>query len=350
MVKLGENPEIKDSLNRLYGNDDIYGLLSRDAESGGLSHAYILEGPKGSGKKLLSLSLCAVMALSEKSGIGDAEKIINVKKIFGGICPDVNLLAPAQGKKTMGVDDVRNLRRMAYIKPNDLDFKAFIIDRCGDMTTQAQNALLKILEEPPASTYFFLLCENSASLLPTVRSRAPTIRMRIFTPEELGDYLVTVDERARKMSKNSPDDFAALTVGAGGAVGAALEMLDKQSVRGENVRENVILCCRDLFGGKAADVYRAAMSMPSKRDELLDFLSLLRSALRDCIALKSGVFDDMLFGSADKLDELSKKMTVSRIISVDILTERLADNISANVNVANAKLDFAANCCARLGI
>ena len=81
-------------------------------------------------------------------------------------------------RKTLGVEAIRAITDSIYIAPNDLEVRIYLIPEADTMTPQAQNALLKTLEEPPSGVYFFLLSENSANLLQTISSRAPSIKMQ----------------------------------------------------------------------------------------------------------------------------------------------------------------------------
>ncbi|MDP4108721.1 MAG: hypothetical protein Q8878_01715, partial [Bacillota bacterium] len=98
-----------------------------------------------------------------------------------GVHPDIIKLGAEQELK---VDEVRELRRNAYIRPNEADVKVFIVYNCDKMNLNAQNAMLNILEEPPRGVFFLLVCENRALLLPTVLSRCAVYRM---PPQELTD-------------------------------------------------------------------------------------------------------------------------------------------------------------------
>lgn len=324
----------------IYGNSVAVGMLSSDLAEHKLAHAYIVEGPSGSGKKLLSLSVCALMS----------DSAAMAKKIYDGICPDVRVIGAAEGRKTIGVDDVRAIRRDAYIKPNDLEFKAFVVDGCDCMTAQAQNALLKIIEEPPSATYFFLLCENSAFLLPTVRSRAPVIRMQVFEPDELKKYLLSHDERAKRLMQSDPEQFEYVVSASGGAIGAAVGLIDRSVGKKDDARKNAVAFLERILLRRTADVYAAVMSMPAKRDELSGFVRLVRALLRDLAAFRISREAELLYGMPKKIGELADKISPSRIMALDRLAGRFDENIRANVNITSAKFELASDICAALGL
>ena len=172
----------------LLGNEDTKRHFAAAFSAGKIAHAYIFEGASGSGKKTLARRVCMMMACDTKSAdpCGSCENCLAVSK---GHCPDIYMLTVADSKKTIGVDEVRDFFSGVALTPSVLDFKAYIIDSADAMTVQAQNALLKIIEEPPAYTYIFLLCENSEKLLPTVRSRAQKIIMQSLSAQAIEEYI-----------------------------------------------------------------------------------------------------------------------------------------------------------------
>ena len=104
--------------------------------------------------------------------------------------PDIHIESGGTAARSFHVDAIRFIRSDAYIRPNESPYKVYLLFRAETMSEQAQNALLKILEEPPARVVFILTCDSAISLLPTIRSRA-----QIFTlqpvPEELAEQVVS---------------------------------------------------------------------------------------------------------------------------------------------------------------
>ena len=145
---------MKTYFNSIYGNADGIRYFTDAIESGKLAHAYILEGPAGSGKKTFAKAIAAERVKSSPF----AEKIIR------DASPDLSYFGLIEKKKTVGVDTIRALKNEIYIKPSELEARFFILTDCHLMTEQAQNAALKFLEEPPKNVYFFL-CTDSASAL-----------------------------------------------------------------------------------------------------------------------------------------------------------------------------------------
>ena len=156
------------------GNEKLKERLERDIAAGRLAHAYMIEGPEGSGKKTLAKLIAAAAACRESDP--PCMKCVSCDKIMRGQSPDVITVEAESGKVQLGVDVIRRLREDSVFAANDLDTKTYIFPAADTMNIQAQNALLKLLEEPPDGVRFLLLTENAQGLLATIRSRAPLLR------------------------------------------------------------------------------------------------------------------------------------------------------------------------------
>lgn len=157
-------------LSSLHGNERLKDQLSRQERGRGLSHAYIISGPAGSGRHTLAKQLAAVM-LCTGSGEKPCGHCAACLKTAKGIHPDViSVTGPEEGKP-ITVDQVRALRADAYIRPNEGDRKIYLLEGADRMNASAQNAMLKLLEEGPPYAAFLLIAGNAGGLLQTVRSR-----------------------------------------------------------------------------------------------------------------------------------------------------------------------------------
>ena len=208
-------------LSRLYGNEALKSVLVRAAEENRVSHAYLLEGGVGTGKTTLAFLFSAALCC-ESDDRCPCMQCPSCRKILRAQSPDlcvigIDALPFAPGEpvpnaagltktKSIGVEAVRVLKSDVYIRPNDLEHKLYIIGHTERMTVQAQNALLKILEEPPAGAIFFLLCENRAALLPTVLSRVQRLTMEAFSDDTLHSLLLSHDRDAAALART--DDAA----------------------------------------------------------------------------------------------------------------------------------------------
>lgn len=167
---------------------DIIPLL----KSGCLSHAIILECSDASladsvARKIASYAVC------EHKNIDNCE-CSNCKKALLGMHPDVLEFCPESSNKSLPVDVIRDIRKSAYTKPNEASCKVYILKSCDNMSNASANALLKILEEPPAKVMFILTCESRASLLDTIKSRC-----HIFSLDQ-GKVPILVDSKPYLMA------------------------------------------------------------------------------------------------------------------------------------------------------
>lgn len=158
------------NLTALSGNERVKEQLSRQERERGLSHAYIVSGPAGSGKHTLAQLLAAGM-LCTSPGEKPCGRCASCLKVQKGLHPDVSVITGPEEGKPITVDQVRALRSDAYIRPNEGERKIYLLEGADQMNASAQNALLKLLEEGPRFAAFLLLARNSGALLETVRSR-----------------------------------------------------------------------------------------------------------------------------------------------------------------------------------
>jgi len=298
------------------GNRHIKDRLS----SGPFSHAYILSGPSGSGKKTLARILAAAMMCENGKDI-PCMKCANCRKIFSGEHPDLYILSPAESKRAVSVDAVRAMRLDAFVRPNEAEKKVFVIEDADLLNASSQNALLKILEEPPAFTAFILLCKNPESLLVTVRSRCVELELRPLTQDELLPIL-----RARFPAASDGDLKEAAGV-SGGFVGQAMDALDGQK---SEAAEKVSLMFSALEKKDPAALAVLAVSM--EKTERLLLSAVLELAFKESeIRLKQACFAPAVF-------------TEQELSALCRLFDKLAEFARQNVSSGHIMGYFTARC------
>ena len=157
-------------LSQLAGNRRIKDQLSLREEGRGLSHAYIICGPVGSGRHTLARLVSQAMLCEAPASHRPCGSCGPCKKVLRGIHPDVMTVSgPGEGKP-ITVDQVRALRTDAYIRPNEGKRKVYWLEQADQMNPSAQNAMLKLLEEGPVYVSFLLIAGNAGGLLQTIRS------------------------------------------------------------------------------------------------------------------------------------------------------------------------------------
>ena len=329
---------MKEAMGKIIGNSSLKARLSNDILSNSLSHAYILEGPQGSGKHTVALMTAAALSCESKD---DPSKPLpclsctNCRKILEGKSPDV-IVRGTDGKASIGVDIARFMKEDVHLLPNDLEHKVYIIEDADKMTVQAQNALLLTLEEPPSFVHFFLLCENSSSLLETIKSRAPTLRTEPVSDDEIDKYICEYDRRAAQMKLSSTKEYFEIIRFANGGIGKALELLDAKAWKPVHDMRNLVASfVLDAINRESAEkmIFHISYLSP-KRDVLSEQLELLLNAVRDLILVKKN--DDAklkFYTSADEAIELCDRVSLSFLFNLQNAIMCAIDDNKRNANV-----------------
>lgn len=152
-----------------------HGLSAR--LGGPLSHAYILTGGAASARAEAALYLAAA-ALCRAGGGAPCGRCADCRKLLSGVHPDLHWTRRAGDARQIQVEQIRELRGAVYILPNEAEKSVFAVEDAQFMNPNAQNALLKVFEEPPAHALILLLADNAGALLQTLRSRAVTLRLQ----------------------------------------------------------------------------------------------------------------------------------------------------------------------------
>ena len=260
----------------LLGNEQLKATLSAARRKGRMSHFYLLSGPRGSGKHTLADLIAAAMLCREPEGPCGA--CAHCRKVLGRGHPDyITIDDPT--KKTVPVDLIRQARADIFIRPNEGARKIYLFPRAQDMGIPGQNALLKVLEEPPPYGVFLLLTDNPEKLLPTVRSRCVELKLRAL-PEDL---------LRRKLRAEFPeaDDgrIAAAMLRSGGYLGQARELLGGQGLSEHAKQFAAAYAARDVFG-----LQKLLTPMEKwKRDALIPALGEWLELLEQALLVRSGL-------------------------------------------------------------
>lgn len=200
----------------LIGNDRIRESVLASVAMRRIPHAIIIEGEKGTGRHTLAKYIAISAVCSGENAPCGVCRGCHLAET--GTHPDITVTAPEDGKKNITVAQIRNLRNDAFVKPHMASGRVFIIDKADTMNEQAQNALLKVLEEPPGETVFILIAESKAALLDTVISRCTVLSLSVPETEEAVRYIKNSTEYAEEEIRNALDE-------SGGNIGLSLEIL-----------------------------------------------------------------------------------------------------------------------------
>ena len=274
------------NLSLLAGNSPLKRQLELETARRGLSHAYILSGPAGSGKRTLAGLLAAALVCA---GGGDVPCLScpHCRKALAGIHPDVILAG--EGEDGLNVAAVRALRSDAYIRPNEAGRKVYILANAQNMNDSAQNAMLKLLEEGPAYAAFLLLTDNAAALLPTVRSRCEELSLSPVTQAEAEEWL------AGRFPGKSPAERADAARRCEGLLGRAAALLEGRAEEENRAVGAALELVRRFAGGDELALAEFCAGLERDkwdRDGLRELLDQAIFLLRDSLLAASGALHE----------------------------------------------------------
>lgn len=211
----------------IIGNEKNKNILERTIELNKISHSYIFWGTEGIGKKVIAKEFSKkILCLQDHNNNCDCKSCIEFDSNNN---PDFQLLEPNDGK--IKIEQIREMQRKVAEKPIISDKKVYVIDNADTMTTEAQNCLLKTLEEPPEYITIILICSNEDNLLSTIKSRCTRMHFEPINDEEVKKY-INLEFPEQQISEN-------IIKLAQGSIGKALKLNEKKDIY-ENI-EKILL-------------------------------------------------------------------------------------------------------------
>lgn len=254
----------------LIGQEQVKQLLIESIQTGRIGHAYMFCGPEGIGRK--TMAECFAEALLCSSGgvvpCGQCQGCVLLKS---GTNPDVIHIRKQEGKASVGVEEVRLVQEEISTAPQFGKYKVLIFENAEKMTVQAQNALLKTLEEPPPYIVMILISSNNSQILDTVKSRSVKVDFKRYTNSEI------MEAYKRKSSEST--DSRLLCEYADGIIGRALSMAGSDEYG--KICDRIVDGLKELSGGsgRALCNFQNLFAEYSEKKEL--FFFTLYSILRD---------------------------------------------------------------------
>ncbi|MCT4508621.1 MAG: DNA polymerase III subunit delta' [Tepidibacter sp.] len=292
--------------DNIIGHDRTKQFILNSMKKDRISHAYLFEGPSGIGKMMFSMELSKIIL-----------KTNNLEN-----SPDFKILRP--DKASFKIGQIRDMQLDIVIKPYK-NKKIYILEDAHKMTVQAQNALLKTLEEPPNYALIILIVENSSSILDTIKSRCEVVKFSPLTQIQIQKYLIdnkNIDsQRAKVMASFSM-----------GILSKALDLCYSEEFNDKRneIQEYLnIIQSRDLV-----DMYTINTKLEKYKSNLNEIMDILVTYFRDILMIKQGV-DESLIINLDQiefLNNLSKKFTYFQISNIIDIIDESNKNLMNNCN------------------
>ena len=279
--------------------------LSNSIKSNMISHAYMFEGPSGVGKNTMARELAATLL--------EMENLFNSPDYIE-ITPDGNSIKIAQ---------IRKLQSDILVKPYK-SYKIYVIDEAQKMTVEAQNALLKTLEEPPKYAIIILITNNKESLLDTIKSRCEIIKFTPIPLVEVADYLTQtgVDKNRASLLANF----------SRGSMQKAIELSESEDFH--IMRDEVQKYVETYLTGSMLDIMDIQNSIEKYKDNITNVLDLLVNYFRDIMMVKENVDSSMII-NLDRLvfiKNMSTKITYSQLSKIIDIIEETKNKLRSNCN------------------
>lgn len=268
------------------GQQEAAEHLQNALRTGHISHAYILCGEKGSGRMELARDFAQTLLCEnrvERNGVllpcGKCHSCLQAQTFnHPDLIPVVHQKKNDADRGALSVDEIRALRSDVSILPYSGEYKIYILKDAESMTVQAQNALLKVLEEPPSYAILFLLADGISGFLPTVLSRCITLRLHPADRNVLADYLV----RVKGIGERAALQLAGLSHGN---PGRAAELCSGEGT-GEILRETIAFL-KNLSASTSVEISSFAVHVSDKKENHTeDVLDFAGSWYRDILVMK----------------------------------------------------------------
>lgn len=298
------------SFESIIGHNSIKNQISKSIKSDKLSHAHLLVGENGIGKSILAKNI-GFMILGK-----DQDKQY------------VDLLEwrTEKNKSTIGVNSIRTLIEEINKKPYEGDKKVIIIYDADKMTTQAQNAFLKTIEEPPKNVTILLLCENLEVILDTIKSRCQIHKLRNLNVGEMEEFLKI------NYSALSVEEIRVIVAFSDGIPGKAQRFIEDNNFKDiRNITMEILL---NLNKVGTEELIRYEKKLSNQKENFEEILTAFLSYIRDTIIYKE-IEEENLIINIDKLlniKELANMFSFNKLNGIINIINDTRENLDRNVN------------------
>ena len=308
----------------IVGHEQIIEHLKTAIEMGKVSHAYILNGPDLSGKMMIAEAFARAL-LCEKQDPDGCGECRSCRQSDDRNNPDI-IYVKHDKPNTISVDDIRTqLNNDIVIKPYSNQYKIYIVDEAEKMNQQAQNALLKTIEEPPAYAVIMLLTTNADSFLQTIRSRCITLNLKSVKNDVIKSYLMT----EKKIPDYQADVCAAF---AQGVVGKAIKLASSDDFN--ELKESALSLIKRLDDIDLYEMGEAIKQISDYKLQVQDYFDLITVWYRDVLYMKAtNDVNGLIFkGEVYDIKKQASKHSYHGIETIIEALDKAKLRINANVN------------------
>lgn len=308
----------------IIGHSNIIGLLKKSIEMDRINHAYIISGPEGAGKLRIAKAFAAALQC-EKGGSDACMECHSCKQLLSDNHPDIIRLV-REKISSIGVDEIRaQINNDVAVKPYSSKYKVYIIEDAQLMTTQAQNALLKTIEEPKEYAVFMLLTSNKNALLSTIQSRAVVLDLRPVNSRLIRNYLLEKYD----ITEYEANVCAAF---AQGNVGKAEKLANSDKFN--KIKDEAIGLIRYIPDMDIYEIIEAIRHLTEFKVDINDYLDILNIWYRDILLFKATkdvngiVFQEEI----NYIEKAASRSTYPGIETIIQALDKAKARLKANVN------------------
>ena len=313
------------NFQEIIGHDQIKEHFQKAIEYNKVSHAYILTGEAGMGRKSLANAF-ALTLLCEKGKTEPCMECHACKQVLSGSHPDL-IYVSHEKPGTIGVDDIRKqINDTIMIRPYSSYYKIYIVDEAEKMTQQAQNALLKTIEEPPSYAVIILITTNQEAFLPTILSRCVQMKLKPLKDFTIKSYLT--------QNLHVPEKDADIcTAFARGNLGKAIHLASSDEFK--ELFQKVMVLVKNVRTMDISMLLDCIREMKEQNFDIGEVLDLMQLWYRDVLMFK--VTKDMnllIFKDEYKMiNETGEKVDYAGLEAILAAIDTARTRLNANVNM-----------------
>lgn len=295
-------------MREIVGHKNIINGIDRRRVNDSFSHANLIIGNDGIGKSIVAKYLANVIMGKENGS------------------ESIDIVKYSPSSNSFGVDEVRNIIDEVNKKPYEGERKVLILYRCDKLTVQAQNALLKTIEEPPKGVYLILLSDSLEMILDTIQSRCQVYKLTPLSKEEISNY---IDYKYPNLSIEDKHSALAYSTGVPGKVDKFIEDQNLKSLR-----DICIALFEDILKREQGIVLKYEELLKNSKEEQLELLNILLSYIRDIMIFKELNSTELIvnFDKFDKIKDISRGMSYKKLNSMLEYIKEARLNFNSNTN------------------